>query len=141
MGYSLILGLHPAIAAPTTGTISTLPGLGKAFAGHPPDNLGIHNGQLSPCPDSPNCVLSQNADEIHTIEAIPYQGDQAQAQDLLLKVLSVVPRTTIIEQNNQYIRVEFQTTSWDLSTMASFSSAPMTKSFTFAQPPDLENLT
>lgn len=106
---SLITGLSPAIAAPHDLVISTLPGLGNTFAGHTPDNIGLKNGQLSPCPDTPNCVLSQNSDENHAIEPIPYQGDESQAQALLLKVLSVVPNTRIIEQTDHYIRTEFKT--------------------------------
>lgn len=111
LGTSLTFGLSPATAstASHTSIIGTLPGLGNAFAGNPPNNIGLQGGHLSPCPDSPNCVLSQNPDELHAIAPIPYTGDEATAQDLLLKVLSVVPRTTVIEQADHYIRVEFQT--------------------------------
>jgi len=68
--------------------------------------IGLDNGQLSPCPESPNCVVSQNGDEDHTIAAIPYKSDRATAQETLLKVLSVVPRTQIIEQTDNYIHAE-----------------------------------
>lgn len=100
-----------AIAAPIPINLDlgTLPGLGKTFAGHPPENLGLRNGQLGPCPESPNCVLSQHPDEAHAIEPISYTGEPSKAQDTLLKVLSVVPRTTVLESTDSYIRVEFQT--------------------------------
>ena len=68
--------------------------------------VGLNNGQLSPCPESPNCVVSQNGDEAHSIAAIPYTGDRATAKETLLKVLSVVPRTEIVEQTDDYIRAE-----------------------------------
>ena len=68
--------------------------------------IGLDNGQLSPCPESPNCVVSQNGDEDHTIAAIPYKSDRATAKETLLKVLSVVPRTQIIEQTDNYIHAE-----------------------------------
>lgn len=96
-----------AIAAPTS--MGVLPGLGNTFAGNPPETIGLHNEQLSPCPESPNCVLSQNPDDDHAIEPLSYTGERSQAKTTLLKVLSVVPRTSIIEDNDQYIRVEFQT--------------------------------
>lgn len=67
---------------------------------------GLNNGQLSPCPESPNCVVSQNGDEAHRIAAIPYTSDRATAKETLLKVLSVVPRTEVVEQTDNYIHTE-----------------------------------
>ena len=68
--------------------------------------VGLNNNQLSPCPDSPNCVVSQNGDEKHSIAAIPYTGDRATAKETLLKVLSVVPRTEVVEDSDNYIHAE-----------------------------------
>lgn len=67
---------------------------------------GIENGHLSNCPSSPNCVVSQNGDEEHQIQPITYQGDRASAKEALLKVLSVVPRTKVVEQTDNYIHTE-----------------------------------
>ena len=69
-------------------------------------NLGVNNGHLSACPDSPNCVVSQGGDEIHAIAPIAYDTDLDTARETLLKVLSVVPRTEIIEQTDNYILAE-----------------------------------
>ena len=69
-------------------------------------DIGLNNGQLSPCPESPNCVVSQNGDADHSIAPIPYTSDRAQAKETLLKVLSVVPRTEVIEQTDNYIHTE-----------------------------------
>ncbi|NES99438.1 MAG: DUF1499 domain-containing protein [Sphaerospermopsis sp. SIO1G1] len=66
-------------------------------------NLGIENNHLAPCPTSNNCVVSQNADAKHTIEPIKYHGEREQAKETLLKVLTVVPRTEVIEQTDNYI--------------------------------------
>jgi uncharacterized protein (DUF1499 family) len=68
--------------------------------------LGIDNGYLSSCPESPNCVVSQNGDATHAIAPISYNTDLATARETLLKVLSVVPRTTIIQQTDNYIQAE-----------------------------------
>jgi uncharacterized protein (DUF1499 family) len=86
--------------------IATLPGLGSIFKGETPTNLGIHNFQLTPCPTSPNCVVSQNGDATHAIEPIVYSGDRKTAQQILIKVLGIVPRTEIITQSNDYIRAQ-----------------------------------
>lgn len=76
------------------------------FEGTVPDNLGVNNGFLSPCPSSPNCVVSQKDDESHYIEPITYQSDRQTAKSTLLKVLSVVPNTTIVKETEDYIRTE-----------------------------------
>ncbi|MEO0407589.1 MAG: DUF1499 domain-containing protein [Cyanobacteria bacterium P01_A01_bin.135] len=91
----------PLTAAP----LAALPGLQNAFAGTPNPG-GIEAGALSPCPESPNCVVSQNADSEHGIAPIPYQGSRAQARATLQDVLSVVPRTKTVEQTDDYIYAE-----------------------------------
>jgi uncharacterized protein (DUF1499 family) len=65
--------------------------------------LGIDNGHLISCPASDNCVVSQNADAKHAIEPITYHVDREKAKEILLKVLTVVPRTEVIEQTDNYI--------------------------------------
>lgn len=76
------------------------------FAGQIPTNLGVHSGLLQSCPPSPNCVVSQGADPLHKIEPISYTMETEKVKQLLLKVLTVVPRTTIVEQKDNYIRTE-----------------------------------
>ena len=66
-------------------------------------SIGIESGNLSSCPSSPNCVVSQNADAKHAIEPITYHGERDKARETLLKVLTVVPRTTIVSQTDNYI--------------------------------------
>jgi uncharacterized protein (DUF1499 family) len=68
--------------------------------------VGLDNGHLSPCPSSPNCVVSQDGDEKHAIDPLTYQGDRTTAKENLLKVLSVVPRTKVIEDTGNYILAE-----------------------------------
>jgi uncharacterized protein (DUF1499 family) len=69
--------------------------------------LGINNGQLMPCPKSPNCVSSQATDEQHFIQSILFIGTQQEAKSALLKILKAWKRTkiTVVEEN--YIRAEF----------------------------------
>ena len=76
------------------------------FQGQTPTNLGVKEGFLKSCPTSPNCVVSQNADESHKIEPISYELDRNKAKELLLKILTVVPNTTIVEQKENYIHIE-----------------------------------
>ena len=66
-------------------------------------SLGVESGHLSPCPTSPNCVVSQNADAKHAIAPMTYHVARDKARETLLKVLTVVPRTEVIEQTDNYI--------------------------------------
>nr|WP_157229449.1 DUF1499 domain-containing protein [Rivularia sp. PCC 7116] len=65
--------------------------------------VGISENHLDFCPASPNCVVSQNGDEKHAIKPIPYHVDRDKAKETLLKVLTVVPRTEVVEQQDNYI--------------------------------------
>jgi len=52
-------------------------------AGQKPENLGIHNGQLTDCPSKPNCFSSQAVDEEHAITPFRYQGQKKAAFERL----------------------------------------------------------
>jgi len=86
---------------------AAIPGLSQLFTGSTP-NLGLEEDHLVPCPATPNCILSQDSDAAHSIAPLTYSGDRSRAYENLLKVLSVVPRTRIITQTDNYIRVEFE---------------------------------
>ncbi|OUL36680.1 hypothetical protein BV372_06155 [Nostoc sp. T09] len=66
-------------------------------------SLGVNNAHLSSCPASDNCVVSQDADSKHAIDPIAYHVDRNAAKETLLKVLTVVPRTEVIENTDNYI--------------------------------------
>lgn len=66
-------------------------------------SLGVSNGHLTSCPASNNCVISQDGDRKHAIDPISYHVDSDTAQKALLKVITVVPRTQVIEQTDNYI--------------------------------------
>ena len=70
-------------------------------------NLGINNGELTPCPKTPNCVGSQAQDKEHFIEPINFAGSQQQAHDRLLQIIASEKRTKIITDQDDYIHVEF----------------------------------
>ncbi|MGB0562726.1 MAG: DUF1499 domain-containing protein [Spirulinaceae cyanobacterium] len=92
-----ILGIQVAPAD------AALPGMSVLFAGNAPE-LGVTDGQLAPCPPSPNCVVSRGGDAEHQIDAIAYRSDRETARETLLKVLGVVPRTEVLTQTEDYIR-------------------------------------
>lgn len=81
------------------------------FAGKRPSNLGVTDGRLAPCPDSPNCVSTQapSSDEEHHMASIPYEGSRDAAKEKLLTVISAQPRTEIVENRPDYLYVVFRT--------------------------------
>ena len=76
-----------------------------------PANLGLKNKLLSPCPMSPNCVLSQQSDEKHRIQPLAYTGSLEVAKKRLSQVLMSLENARLITQNGDYWHVEF-TTRW-----------------------------
>jgi uncharacterized protein (DUF1499 family) len=75
-----------------------------------PSNLGVANGQLQPCPNSPNCVSTQapQSNTEHFIPALPYTGETNFMMTQILKIVSAMPRATIIKQEGNYLHVEFR---------------------------------
>ncbi len=71
-----------------------------------PDNLGVKDGLLAPCPDAPNCVSSQAADEAHRMDPIPFDGDADAALVRLKAVLAARPRTAIVDALGDYLHAE-----------------------------------
>lgn len=69
--------------------------------------LGIENGQLTPCPITPNCVNSQVKDEMHDIEPILATGTSLEVKNNILKILKKLKRSKIILAEDNYIRAEF----------------------------------
>ncbi len=75
-------------------------------SGSRPDDLGLIDGRLGPCPSSPNCVASDAADADHQVEPLRYQGDPAGVWTALTSVLTDLPRTTIVTSDDQYLHAE-----------------------------------
>jgi uncharacterized protein (DUF1499 family) len=69
--------------------------------------LGINNSELTPCPETPNCVSSQAGTEKHYIQPINYAGTQQEAHDRLLQILESEKRKKILTVRENYIQVEF----------------------------------
>lgn len=68
--------------------------------------LGIHHSKLSPCPTSPNCVCSDSADKKHYIEPYQLKVKPSEGWEAFKKVISALPRITIISATNDYLHAE-----------------------------------
>jgi uncharacterized protein (DUF1499 family) len=79
------------------------------FAGSPPIDLGVNNGNLTACLATPNCVSSQAppSDSQHAIGPLKMSGDVPTTMVTLKRVIQALPRTNIIKETNNYLYVEF----------------------------------
>lgn len=75
------------------------------FSGKPPNDIGLRDGRLKPCPETPNCVGSQDAGG-SAIAPIAFRGEPDAAWRRLVAVASALPRTRVIQQDERYLRVE-----------------------------------
>lgn len=80
--------------------------LGTGCASAPPQ-LGVNNGQLTPCPDKPNCVNSYTSDKEQYVAPIQLRGTTLTIRNNILTVLKEMPNSTITATETNYIRAEF----------------------------------
>ena len=80
-----------------------------SFSGTRPTNLGVDNGQLAACPNSPNCVSSQApaSDAEHHIAPLSYTGTPAEAVGQLKSALLAAGNAQIVQATDSYIYAEF----------------------------------
>ena len=84
-----------------------MPWIVPAARRRPPD-LGLADGHLAACPDSPNCVCSQGADEAHHVEPLRYEGSAAEARARLLRIVETDPRAELIAATDDYVHAEYR---------------------------------
>jgi uncharacterized protein (DUF1499 family) len=86
--------------------------------------LGITQGRLSACPDSPNCVSSDEASDARRIAPWRLAGDPARAWQLLQEVLARWPRATVVVRRADYLHVEFRSRLFGFVDDAEFHLRP-----------------
>ena len=78
----------------------------SSTAAKKPGNLGVIDGRLAPCPDSPNCVSSQAEDDTHRVAPLPLEGSSADAMDRIVSCLMATPRVTLVTRTDTYLHAE-----------------------------------
>ncbi|MCU0554971.1 MAG: DUF1499 domain-containing protein [Syntrophales bacterium] len=69
---------------------------------------GLRAGRLQPCPDTPNCVCTQDSSERHRIEPLRYAGTREEARERLLKLIGQMERASLVKAEPGYIHSEFR---------------------------------
>lgn len=66
--------------------------------------------RLTPCPDgSQKCVSTLDTQKYCAMEPVPFTGSAADAKAAVLKVVGEHPRTTVIEDETDYVKAIFRT--------------------------------
>ncbi len=77
-----------------------------------PTNLGVRDGRLAPCPETPNCVSSRSTEPEHAIEPLVYSTSKEEALADLKEIISQTKRARITEEKDGYIRAEYTSAIW-----------------------------
>ena len=90
-------------------------------------NAGLVNGQLRPCPNSPNCVCSLATDREHSIAPIPFSGDAALVIAKIADEVQSLPRTRVVLKTQDYLHVEFRSALFRFVDDVEFLVEPATQ--------------
>lgn len=74
-----------------------------------PGGIGLEDGQLKPCPDSPNCVSSREDGE-QSIEPLPFIGSQTETRSAILSFLKEEYGASVQQQSDTYVHATITTT-------------------------------
>ncbi len=68
--------------------------------------LGVRDGRLADCPDSPNCVVTHATDSVHAISPLEFTDASESAWKRLRQIMEAMPRVTIVKDDGSYLHCE-----------------------------------
>jgi uncharacterized protein (DUF1499 family) len=71
-------------------------------------SLGKDIDDLSPCPNSPNCISSQSREPRHAMPPLPYLNSGRESVDRLVRIVKGMERAKIVSATPNYVHVEFR---------------------------------
>jgi uncharacterized protein (DUF1499 family) len=77
-----------------------------SFTGTRPANLGVHDSRLAPCPASPNCVSSDDADAVHAVRNFQLIVPADEAWQEVRAIVASLPRAEIVTESDDYLHAE-----------------------------------
>ncbi len=75
-------------------------------SGSRPERADVDSAELPPCPDSPNCVSSDETRESHRVPPLELTVPASEGWPAAIEVVSQLPRTEILSQTNTYLHAE-----------------------------------
>ena len=79
-----------------------------ACAGHAQDSRSKPPADLTPCPNSPNCVSSKSKDPGRAMPPLPYLKSGEESMNSLVAIVREMKRATIVSSTPSYLHVEFR---------------------------------
>lgn len=73
-----------------------------------PTTFDREANRFAPCPDSPNCVSTQEERASHRLRPIFYAEPLDEARQIMRRVIDGMARAEIIEESGDYLHVTFQ---------------------------------
>ncbi|MDR9402870.1 MAG: DUF1499 domain-containing protein [Halothece sp. Uz-M2-17] len=78
-----------------------------SFSGEQPKNLGVKQGSLANCPQTPNCVSSQSKDVTHKVEPLTYDSSRKEALKQLKTIIQETDNAAIIKATSNYLYAQY----------------------------------
>jgi len=98
---------HPLIKLIIISQALVLFMLLSGCAGTPPQHIGMYPKKLQDCPDSPNCVSSDEKGDEHHINPISTTHQPATSIALLKSIIKKDPNLLLIKQIDNYLYAQF----------------------------------
>lgn len=112
----LLFGVPAAVLLIAAGLLAA--GQVGLLRGHPPADLGVHQGRLKPPSMTPNSVSSQAnlyaghpMQQAAMIEPLAVPGSTSEAIDRIARAVQTLPGAAIVTRREDYLYVQF-TTRW-----------------------------
>jgi uncharacterized protein (DUF1499 family) len=74
-----------------------------------PDGIGLENGHLKSCPESPNCVSSREDGE-QQIDPLKVTGSTDKTRERIISFLQDEYEATVLQRSDTYVHVTVSTT-------------------------------
>ena len=74
----------------------------------PSDNPVSTNGNLKPCPESPNCVSTLANDSRNAMPPLPFMGTKNQSKQRIIEIIQSLERSEIIKISESYVHAQFK---------------------------------
>lgn len=65
---------------------------------------------IRPCPNSPNCVSTEDGRDSHRMERIAIKGTTESAMDKIVEILDSFENSEIVTKRENYVHAEFKST-------------------------------
>ena len=82
---------------------------GLSMTSKRPTNLGVNDGRLATCPETPNCVSTQATDPEKKIDPMPFNGPPSETISKIKETVALNwPRASLISETKHYLHYEFK---------------------------------